>query len=126
MNKRQYQVKQIEDRHRRLGTTRREFIAAGGVVAFGATAPAFLSHVAAQSPDDGRVLVVVELAGGNDGLNSVIPHADEAYRRARPKLGIAKSDTLEVTKEIGLHSSMDRFCRPVAAGAIRGVAGHRL
>ena len=50
-------------------TTRRQFLstaAATSVMTFGATAPAFLQQAAADGKDDGRILVVVEMAGGND------------------------------------------------------------
>lgn len=94
-------------------STRREFlgnVAAGSaVMTFGATAPSVLCHAAAASQQDENILVVVEMAGGNDGLNSVVPHSDEAYLKARPKLGIKKADTLAVTDEIGLHPSMRGF-----------------
>ena len=37
---------------------------------------------------EGRILVVLELAGGNDGLNTIVPYRDDLYYRARPRLGI--------------------------------------
>jgi len=93
--------------------SRREFLgsAAAGtaVMTFGATAPEVLCQAAAASPHDERVLVVVEMAGGNDGLNSVVPHSDDGYRQARPQIGIKKSDTLAVTDRIGLHPSLRGF-----------------
>src|SRR5678815_1043922 len=45
-----------------------------------------------------RILVVVELAGGNDGLNTVVPYADPAYYRARPKLAIKEPDVLKAAE----------------------------
>ena len=67
--------------------TRREFLgstAAGtALLTFGAAAPQVLCQAAASSPQKERILVVVELAGGNDGLNSIIPHSDPAYQKAR-------------------------------------------
>ena len=56
-----------------------------------------------------RILVVVELSGGNDGLNTIVPIRNDEYYRVRPTLGIAKSDTLEITDEAGLHPSLIGF-----------------
>ncbi|MBM3965590.1 MAG: DUF1501 domain-containing protein [Planctomycetes bacterium] len=53
-----------------------------------------------------RVLVVVQLSGGNDGLNTVIPHRNELYRKARPKLGVPSSDVIEIADGLGLHPSL--------------------
>ena len=39
-----------------------------------------------KGPTDGRILVVLQLDGGNDGLNTVVPHTDEAYAQSRPRL----------------------------------------
>src|SRR5262249_56027630 len=43
---------------------------------------------AAAATREGRILVVVELSGGNDGLNTVVPYGDDAYYRARPRIGL--------------------------------------
>ncbi|MBC8144054.1 MAG: DUF1501 domain-containing protein, partial [bacterium] len=53
-----------------------------------------------------RVLVLINLSGGNDGLNTVIPVDDPAYFNARPNLAIAKANTLRVADGIGIHPSM--------------------
>jgi len=53
-----------------------------------------------------RLLVLVELKGGNDGLNTVVPYADEAYYRLRPKLGIARDQVLQLDEQSGLHPSL--------------------
>ncbi len=50
-----------------------------------------------------RILVVLELSGGNDGLNTVIPHADDAYYKARPTIAIQKSQVLKLDDHFGLH-----------------------
>jgi uncharacterized protein (DUF1501 family) len=91
-------------------SSRREFLgtaAAGSVVVtFGTAAPHVLCQAAATSTQDQRILVVVEMAGGNDGLNSVVPHSDDDYLKARQNIGIKKPDTLAVTDRIGLHPSL--------------------
>lgn len=55
---------------------------------------------------DDRILVVIQLSGGNDGLNTVVPFRDEIYRKARPELGIPAADVLKLNEELGLHPSM--------------------
>src|SRR5688500_4039139 len=60
----------------------------------------------AGRPD--RVLVIVQLAGGNDGLNTVVPYANDDYYKARPRLGVRKDRALRLNDEFGLH--------PAAAG----------
>jgi uncharacterized protein (DUF1501 family) len=71
----------------------RQQIGAGTLLAFGATAPGFLASTAraADKQDQEKILVVVELTGGNDGLNTVIPYGDDLYHKARPKLRKAGS-----------------------------------
>jgi uncharacterized protein (DUF1501 family) len=101
-----------------LPTTRREFLRRSGqglgLVAFSRFAPSFLVRSAlgaAPAPEKDRsVLVLVQLAGGNDGLNTVIPFEDDNYRRLRPTLGIPKEQVLPISATLGLHPS----CRAMA------------
>ena len=51
-------------------------------------------------------LVIIQLSGGNDGLNTVIPFHNDVYYRKRPKLAIQKKNTLRLSDELGLHSSL--------------------
>jgi uncharacterized protein (DUF1501 family) len=53
------------------------------------------------------ILVAVELSGGNDGLNSVVPYGDDAYYQARPTIGIAKQDLLVLDDHYGLNPGME-------------------
>ena len=93
--------------------SRREFIKSGAsVFAVGSSVPAMLmnlAHARAAENDAGtarRVLVVLELNGGNDGLNTVIPINDPQYAIARPTLAIPPSEALLLEKGIALHPSM--------------------
>lgn len=52
------------------------------------------------------ILVVLQLAGGNDGLNTVVPFANDDYHRARPKLALEPGKVLKLTDEIGLHPAL--------------------
>jgi len=91
-------------------TTRREFLKTGGkamgFLAFSQVAPSFVTRAAAVGappPDkDQTILVLVQLAGGNDGLNTVVPFDDDRYHKLRPNLGIKKKDTLPLGDGFGL------------------------
>jgi len=121
-----------------LGMTRREFLHKGlTIVALGATAPSFLTRTALAMgnpfdiaqvisrpgvPDD-NVLVVIQMGGGNDGLNTVVPFADEAYYRARPRLAIPRNEVIQVTGEVGLHPKMAKFKELYDRGAVAIIQG---
>jgi uncharacterized protein (DUF1501 family) len=102
-------------------TTRRELLRLGlggsTLLACGATVPTFLArsaHALADGPgrdDDGRILVVVQLDGGNDGLNTVVPHGDDLYHKSRPKLALKARDLRPIDEHVGLHPSLDGFAR---------------
>ncbi len=90
---------------------RRRFLQSmGALTAYGSLPLAFARHAHAQdsgSPATDRVLVVVHLDGGCDGINTVIPFADPAYAAARPTLAIAAAEVLKLdTTDIGLHPAM--------------------
>src|SRR5664279_2318471 len=53
-----------------------------------------------------KVLVVLQLSGGNDGLNTIIPVRNDIYYRSRPGLGISRDKTLMLNEEAGLHPSL--------------------
>ena len=63
-------------------------------------------NTSGESGKDGRILVVVQLSGGNDGLNTVIPYADDAYHRARPAIGKKAADVLKINDYIGLNPGL--------------------
>ncbi len=91
--------------------SRRRFcqgVSFGSVLSVGATAPLGLLR-AAHSLDhasEGNILVVVQLTGGNDGLNTVIPFRDDTYYKLRPSLAIASGDVLKIDDQMGLHPSL--------------------
>ncbi len=53
-----------------------------------------------------HTLIVVQLAGGNDGLNTVVPYADPTYRKLRPTIGIAENQVLHLDGRVGLHPNL--------------------
>jgi uncharacterized protein (DUF1501 family) len=99
---------------------RREFLksslAASTLVSMGAsTIPGFLSRSARAAAESGktndRILVVVQLIGGNDGLNTIVPHGLDGYARGRRALRLATGQLHKVTKEIGLHPAMGQMAK---------------
>jgi len=124
------------------GYTRRRFLHHGlGLVSTAATVPAFLTHagnalaadttmrLASKSgvPDD-RVLVVVQLSGGNDGLNTVVPYGFSQYYDNRPSLGNIEAEVLKLmgsgAEGIGLHPALTPLKELIdadLAGVIQGV-----
>jgi len=91
-------------------TTRREFIRTGGkalgFLAFSQIAPSFVARAAslgAPLPErDRSILVLVQLAGGNDGLNTIVPFEDDRYYQLRPTLGIPRKDILPMGDGFGV------------------------
>src|SRR5262252_3244165 len=77
------------------------------LLAVGSVVPQFLANTArAAEAGKDTVLVVIELTGGNDGLNTVIPYADDLYHKARPTLALKKEQVLRVDDYIGLHPAL--------------------
>lgn len=95
--------------------TRRELFRRGGMIAVGLVTPPWLASIARadvfrQSKgakiDPNTVLVVCQLSGGNDGLNTVVPYADARYYELRPTLGLKDTDVLKLNDRLGLHPSL--------------------
>ncbi len=71
--------------------------------------PAFLRAdcgLPASGSRSGKILVVVQLSGGNDGLNTVVPYQNDIYYRERPSLAIPKQEVLPLNDELGLHPAL--------------------
>ncbi|GLY21501.1 DUF1501 domain-containing protein [Micromonospora sp. NBRC 101691] len=110
--------------------TRRRFLVAGGVVgasALAAGATAYrLDDLFATSGDrdpQARTLVLVTLYGGNDGLNTVVPYADPAYRDARPELAYAAEEVRRLDDEVGLNPALEGLHRLHGEGRLAVVRG---
>jgi uncharacterized protein (DUF1501 family) len=94
-------------------TNRRDFLKASSLVGLGATVPTFLARTALAAPDASKpgakdtILVVVQLTGGNDGLNTVIPYKDDLYASYRPTIKVPADRVKKVNDSIGLHPSLD-------------------
>lgn len=109
---------------------RRDFLksslAASTLVSMGSTTvPAFLAR-SAQAADAGandRVLVVVQLIGGNDGLNTVVPHGLDGYAKSRRVLRLPVGQIQTINKEVGLHPAMRGMAKLLEAGRLAVVQG---
>ncbi|MBY0233069.1 MAG: DUF1501 domain-containing protein, partial [Gemmataceae bacterium] len=104
---------------------RRSFLTASGVVALGAAAPGFLHRAAAAAPPGkDRILVVVELTGGNDGLNTVVPYKDPLYKKYRPTIALDAARLKKIEDGLGLHPSLEGFASLLedrCLGIVQGV-----
>lgn len=72
---------------------------------------------------DGPILVVLQLAGGNDGLNTVIPYADDEYYKHRPRLAIPATDVLKLNDHVGFHPNMAGMRDLLEAGELSVLQG---
>lgn len=117
--------------------TRREFLRStvlGSAMAW--TVPTFLANtfsaLHAEAADsatqittgkDGTILVVLQMAGGNDGLNTVVPFSDEHYQKARRSLALSANKVLKLNDSIGLHPGLEGFKNLYDAGSLGVVQG---
>jgi uncharacterized protein (DUF1501 family) len=90
---------------------RKEFIQVGSLATASLMLPKFLKAFEGRNrvPLGNKVVVILQLSGGNDGLNTVIPVRNDLYYKARSRLGIAKTKALSLTDEVGLHPALTGF-----------------
>ena len=92
--------------------TRRDFMKSTALITAGGMAPQFLSLTAQAANQviggfkDDRVLVVIQLAGGNDGLNTVVPYEDDLYHNARPQLRLGEDRLIKLGDNLALNNSL--------------------
>src|ERR1700730_2902091 len=111
--------------------SRRDLLRAGmyGVcVSAGASLPVPIfgqaaAQLAAAAKADGKILVVLELSGGNDGLNTLVPYGDDAYYRLRPNLGIPRNEVRKIDDHFGFSHGMAGFERLYKNGKLAIVHG---
>jgi uncharacterized protein (DUF1501 family) len=105
--------------------SRRSFLKTSSLLALAPTVPLFIARTAraADAAKDRNVLVVVQLDGGNDALNTVVPHADPNYEKLRPKLKIARKDLLRLDDKLGLHPALRPLDKLLQAGHLAVLPG---
>jgi len=113
-------------------SSRRTFIHQGlGIAVLGGSMPlAFMRAASAQalpslgsSVDPGNVLVVIQMGGGNDGLNTVVPYSDDAYHNVRPVIRIAENTVLKIDERIGLNPALTGLNELYKEGRVAIVQG---
>ncbi len=85
---------------------RRDFLNSLGAAAVTALAPG-AALAQRTGADYTRLLVLVELKGGNDGLNTVVPYADPAYTGLRPRLAVPRDQVLQLDQQAGFHPALE-------------------
>jgi uncharacterized protein (DUF1501 family) len=111
--------------------TRRDFLRTGlgssTLLACGAAVPTFLARSALAfdraKAAAGRVLVVLELSGGNDGLNTVVPYDDDEYRKHRRTTAVAANEVIKVDDRVGLHPSLGGLAKLLERNELAVVQG---
>src|SRR5262245_9078811 len=109
--------------------TRRRFLkaslAAAPLVALAPTVPLFVARTAraGEKAAPGQVLVIVELIGGNDGINTVVPFADEGYARHRKALRLPREQLIRVGDGVGLHPALKPLARTWEDGKLAILQG---
>ena len=85
--------------------TRRRFLQSSALVSLSPTIPTFLANTlsAAEAKQDDRILVVIQLDGGNDGINTLVPLKDEGYAANRKVLRLPAKDLIKLTDDVGFH-----------------------
>ena len=81
------------------------------------------SAVQSTTGRDGTILVVLQMAGGNDGLNTLVPYPNDHYRRARPRLAIPESQLLRINDSLAWHSALKGFRSLADSGHLTVVQG---
>ncbi len=104
---------------------RREFMKSSSLLALAPTVPLFVFRTAQAAPPDKdrRVLVLVQLDGGNDALNTVVPYADPNYEKLRPTLKLEKNNLVTVSDSLGLHPSLKPLDQLLQAGHLAVLPG---
>ena len=108
-----------------MSHSRRRFIGNGlSFISLSLTMPNFLMQAAsAQTAKNGKILVVLEMSGGNDGLNTVIPISDANYAKARPGIGIKESDAVKIGNNLALHPNLKPLGEMFEKGQVAIVNG---
>jgi uncharacterized protein (DUF1501 family) len=108
-----------------LMLSRRAFLTKSSLIALAPTVPGFLARTAraAEARREARLLVVVQLDGGNDGINTVVPFKDEGYEKVRQTLRLPTERLVKVNGDLGLHFAMTEMGKLYEKGRLTIVQG---
>jgi uncharacterized protein (DUF1501 family) len=106
-------------------SSRRDFLKRASLIALAPTIPSFLAQTAraAEPHKDSRALVIIQLDGGNDGINTVVPHSDEGYAKYRRALRLPKERLLKIDDHVGLHPAMTDAAKLLETGRLAIIQG---
>ena len=98
--------------------SRRNFLKTSGLLSASMALPQFLQAQNRQNnaPGNDNILVVIQLSGGNDGLNMLVPYENDIYYNARPKIALKKQEIIPLKSLIGLHPALKDFKKFYDAG----------
>ncbi|HEX7378069.1 MAG TPA: DUF1501 domain-containing protein [Pirellulales bacterium] len=104
---------------------RRTLLKRSSLIALAPTVPGFLARLAhaTEAKRDDRILVVIQLSGGNDGVNTVVPYRDEGYAKHRRQLRLPQDQLHKLNADVALHPSMRKMADLFAAGRLAVVQG---
>ncbi len=105
--------------------SRRRMLKTSSLIALSPTLPAFLANSARAEgkPGNERILVVIQLDGGNDGINTLVPFRDDGYARNRKALRLTTDELLKVNDEVGLHPAMRSAADMLEDGRLEIIQG---
>ncbi len=96
-----------------ISTSRRNFLRQSSLATVGSMLiPSFLKAYELNAnplATDDKILVIIQLSGGNDGLNTVVPYYNDIYYQSRPSLAIPKDKVLKINDELGFNPAMQKF-----------------
>lgn len=90
-------------------TTRRDFLRSGSLITASLFVPQFLKAKGIDNLKlsyNGKKIIVIQLTGGNDGLNCVVPYTNDAYYKLRPALGIEKKELITINSEVAFNKAL--------------------
>nr|MCU0389907.1 twin-arginine translocation pathway signal [Thermoflexibacter sp.] len=96
-----------------MNTSRRNFLRQSSLATVGGMLiPSFLKSLELRAnplAQDDKILVIIQLSGGNDGLNTIVPYYNDVYYRSRPSIAIQKEKVLKINDELGFNPAMQKF-----------------
>ena len=108
--------------------SRRGFLKGAALFSTLGFAPQFLTRtveagIAGAGAEGERILVVLQLGGGNDGLNTLVPHGEDAYHRARPTLALSKNRVLPINDAVAFNNKLEGLMRLYDQGQVGVIQG---